>query len=130
MRSYTLLSTTIAFSAAAAVALSVTAARREPTVARVDFGKTITATRPVYDARVPAVADPTIKEFIIPITHDTVEIAKGVKYEGWTFGGTVPGPVLRVREGDLVRIKVVNKAPMPHSIDFHAARIPPTSRIG
>ena len=124
MRSYTLLSTTIAFSAAAAVALSVTAARREPGVARVDFGKTITATRPVYDARVPAAADPTIKEFIIPITHDTVEIAKGVKYEGWTFGGTVPGPVLRVREGDLVRIKVVNKAMMPHSIDFHAARIP------
>jgi len=29
-----------------------------------------------------------------------------------------------VREGDRVRIKVVNKAPMPHSIDFHAARIP------
>jgi nitrite reductase (NO-forming) len=29
-----------------------------------------------------------------------------------------------VREGDLVRIKVVNKSPMPHSIDFHAARIP------
>ena len=72
----------------------------------------------------PHPTDPSIKEFIIPITHDTVEIAKGVKYEGWTFGGTVPGPVIRVREGDLVRIKVVNKAPMPHSIDFHAARIP------
>ena len=70
------------------------------------------------------VTDPSIREFVIPITHDTVEIAKGVKYEGWTFGGTVPGPVIRVREGDRVRIKVVNKAPMPHSIDFHSARIP------
>ena len=124
MRSHTLLSTTIAFSAAAALALTATAARRKPTVARVDFGKTITATNPAYNARIGPVADPGIKEFIIPISHDTVEIAKGVKYEGWTFGGTVPGPVLRVREGDLVRIKVVNKAPMPHSIDFHAARIP------
>ena len=113
MQARTLLSTTIAFSATAALALTITAARREPAVARVDFGTTITATRPAYDARIPAVADPTIKEFIIPITHDTVEIAKGVKYEGWTFGGTVPGPVIRVREGDLVRIKVVNKAPMP-----------------
>jgi nitrite reductase (NO-forming) len=54
----------------------------------------------------------------------TIEIAKGVKYEGWTFGGTVPGPTIRVREGDRVRIKVVNKSPMPHSIDFHSARIP------
>jgi nitrite reductase (NO-forming) len=32
--------------------------------------------------------------------------------------------VIRVREGDLVRIKVVNRSPMPHSIDFHSARIP------
>jgi nitrite reductase (NO-forming) len=70
------------------------------------------------------VSDADVKEFIIPITHDTIEIAKGVKYEGWTFGGTVPGPTIRVREGDLVRIKVVNKSPMPHSIDFHSARIP------
>ena len=103
MRSRTLLSTTIALSAAVALGLGLTAARREPAVMRVDFGKTITATNPAYDARVTPVADPSIKEFIIPITHDTVEIAKGVKYEGWTFGGTVPGPVLRVRQGDLVR---------------------------
>src|SRR5207253_927707 len=44
--------------------------------------------------------------------------------KSWTFGGTVPGPVVRVREGDLVRIRLVNEASMPHSIDFHAARIP------
>jgi nitrite reductase (NO-forming) len=124
MRSRTLVSTTIGLSAVAALTFTLTAAKREPAVARVDFGKTITATHPAYDARIAPAADPTIKEFVIPITHDTVEIAKGVKYEGWTFGGTVPGPVIRVREGDLVRIKVVNKAPMPHSIDFHAARIP------
>ena len=124
MWSRTLISSTIAFSAVVAAGLSLSAARRSPVIERVDFGKTITATVPAYDARVAPVTDPSIKEFIIPITHDTVEIAKGMKYEGWTFGGTVPGPVIRVREGDRVRIKVVNKAPMPHSIDFHAARIP------
>jgi nitrite reductase (NO-forming) len=58
------------------------------------------------------------------MTHRTIEIAEGVKYEGWTFGNTVPGPVLRVREGDLVRVTLVNESPMPHSIDFHSARIP------
>ena len=105
-------------------AFALTGARGSASVEVVDFGKTVTATRPAYDARVAPVSDARIKEFIIPITHDTIEIASGVKYEGWTFGGTVPGPVIRVREGDLVRIKVVNKSPMPHSIDFHSARIP------
>jgi nitrite reductase (NO-forming) len=124
MQSRTLVSSTVAVSAVIATALAVTAARRTPAVERVDFGKTITATTPAYDARIGPVSDPEIKEFIIPITHDTIEIAKGVKYEGWTFGGTVPGPVIRVREGDRVRITTVNKSPMPHSIDFHAARIP------
>ncbi|HEV8612529.1 MAG TPA: multicopper oxidase domain-containing protein [Gemmatimonadales bacterium] len=92
---------------------------------RVDFGATRTATSPAFDVRVRPVSPAPIKQFRIPITHDTIEIAAGVKYVGWTFGGTVPGPVIRVRQGDLVRITVVNEAKdMPHSIDFHASRIP------
>ncbi len=106
-------------------AFLVTAARRTPQVARVDFGVTRTAVSPAFDARVAPAADAAIKEFRIPMTHDTVEIAGGVKYVGWTFGGTVPGPVIRVRQGDLVRINLVNEAKdMPHSIDFHASKIP------
>ncbi|HXT48864.1 MAG TPA: multicopper oxidase domain-containing protein, partial [Gemmatimonadaceae bacterium] len=89
-----------------------------------DFEKTVTATAPVYDATLPAASTAGIKEFRIPIKNATVQIANGVKYQGWTFGGTVPGPVIHVRQGDRVRITVVNEADMPHSIDFHAARIP------
>ncbi|HSA56258.1 MAG TPA: multicopper oxidase domain-containing protein, partial [Gemmatimonadaceae bacterium] len=92
------------------------AAGGAPTVERVDFGERITATRPAYDARVAAPSKADVKEFVIPVTHETIEIADGVKYDGWTFGGTVPGPVIRVREGDLVRIKVVNRSAMAHSI--------------
>ena len=100
-------------------------ARRAATVDHVDFGVTRTATTPAWDARVAPVSAAGIKEFRVPMTHDTIEIDKGVKYVGWTFGGTVPGPVIRVREGDLVRINLVNQAKdMPHSIDFHASRIP------
>jgi nitrite reductase (NO-forming) len=124
MRSRKLIPSTLAIAAIGMTTFAVTGARRGDTVEVVDFGKKITATQPAYDARLTAASDARIKEFIIPITHDTIEIAKGVNYEGWTFGGTVPGPTLRVREGDLVRIKVVNRSPMPHSIDFHSARIP------
>jgi nitrite reductase (NO-forming) len=109
----------------AAAGLSLTAAARRPTIERVDFGVTRTATTPAFNAAVRPATDATIREFRIPMTHDTIEIATGVRYVGWTFGGTVPGPVLRVREGDLVRITLVNEAVgMPHSIDFHASRIP------
>ncbi len=115
----------LVISALAAVGLALMAsARRPPRVEFVDFGKTVTPTEPSYQAAVPPVSDASIKEFRIPISHATIQIADGVSYAGWTLGGTVPGPVIRVRQGDLVRIRVVNQSPMPHSIDFHAARIP------
>lgn len=98
---------------------------RDKNVERTDFGVTRTSVVPAYDARVDPVSSAAIKEFRIPMTHDTIEIAKGVRYVGWTFGGTVPGPVIRVRQGDLVRINLINEAKdMPHSIDFHASRLP------
>ena len=109
----------------ALVALGFAGAGRSPErVTAVDFAKVVTPTQPTYAAAVPPVSDAPIKEFRIPIKNATITIADGVTYNGWTFGGTVPGPVIHVRQGDLVRIRLVNEAPMPHSIDFHAARIP------
>lgn len=103
----------------------VTTARDADTIERVDFGAVRTSITPAFDARVQPVGEARIKEFRIPMTHDTIEISNGVRYVGWTFGGTVPGPVIRVRQGDLVRINLINEAEgMPHSIDFHASRIP------
>src|SRR5262249_35465033 len=99
-------------------------AARRSKVESVDFAKVIRATSPAFDARLAPVSDAGVKQFRIPIVDATIEIAKGVTYQGWTFGGTVPGPVLRARVGDLVRVTVVNESPIPHSIDFHAARIP------
>lgn len=116
--------TTLTVAAVAVLVAVGIAAPSKRGVDRVDFRTTRRATTPAYDARLAPASDAPIKEFTIPIEDDSTEIAKGVSYQGWTFGGTVPGPVLRVREGDLVRVTVVNRAAMPHSIDFHAARIP------
>ncbi|KKU52048.1 MAG: hypothetical protein A3A28_03685 [Candidatus Sungbacteria bacterium RIFCSPLOWO2_01_FULL_47_32] len=38
------------------------------------------------------------------------EIAPGITYEYWTYDGTVPGPFLRVREGDTVEIHLTHDA--------------------
>ncbi len=49
-------------------------------------------------------------------------LADGVQYDFWTFNGTVPGPMIRVRQGDIVEIHLSNSPGnmMPHSIDLHA----------
>ena len=36
-----------------------------------------------------------------------MEIAEGVKYTFWTFGGTVPGSFIRVRQGDTVEFHLM-----------------------
>jgi len=38
-----------------------------------------------------------------------IEIAPGVRYNAWTYGGAVPGPVLHVREGDRVVFTMRNR---------------------
>ena len=62
----------------------------------------------------------------LEMVHAPVTIAPGVKYAAWTFGGGVPGPPLHVRQGDTVDFTLVNRAKIPHSMDFHAAEIAPS----
>ena len=40
------------------------------------------------------------RNFTIPVEEKVIDIGSGLKYDAWTYGGTVPGPVLRVRQGD------------------------------
>ncbi len=53
-------------------------------------------------------------------------LADGVDYTFWTFGGSVPGKFIRVREGDEVEFNLSNhpSSKMPHNIDLHAVTGP------
>jgi nitrite reductase (NO-forming) len=62
----------------------------------------------------------------LDIIHTTVTVAPGVTYAAWTFAGRVPGPALHVRQGDTVDFTLINRANIPHSMDFHAAEIAPS----
>ncbi len=64
-------------------------------------------------------------ELNIEARDATVQIANGVSYNAWTFGGSVPGPFFHVRQGQTVNVTYTNKGTMDHSIDFHAADIAP-----
>ncbi|HEY3540969.1 MAG TPA: multicopper oxidase domain-containing protein [Gaiellaceae bacterium] len=78
-----------------------------------------------FPAELPPAPAGAIANVNIGISHDTLSIAPGIKYDAWTFNGSVPGPVVHVREGQTVHVTLHNTSPMPHSVDFHAARIAP-----
>lgn len=64
------------------------------------------------------------KEFVLDIKQIDHEIAPGVVVKAWAFGfpgeePTVPGPEIRVEQGDLVRVTVRNTDLLPHTIHLH-----------
>ena len=76
----------------------------------------------------PRITRTTPANVVVHLTVEEVEreIAPGSRYTFWTFGGTVPGKMLRVREGDTVELHLENLAgnKLPHNIDLHAVTGP------
>lgn len=58
----------------------------------------------------------------LEMVEKEMRISDGVTYQFWTFGGTVPGSFIRIREGDTVEFKLKNhhSSHVPHNIDLHA----------
>lgn len=79
-----------------------------------------------YDPMLPAV-QPGEKQINLTVVDNIVqEIAPNVQFAGWTFNSTIPGPLLRVVEGDTVNVNFsVSEGANWHSLDFHAAQTPP-----
>jgi FtsP/CotA-like multicopper oxidase with cupredoxin domain len=61
----------------------------------------------------------TLREWELVAYDKEIEIVPGVKFSAWTFNGRVPGPTLRCREADQLRIHFVNAGSHPHTIHFH-----------
>lgn len=62
----------------------------------------------------------------LEVVEKVGQLADGVEYTFWTYGGTVPGSFIRVREGDEVEFHLANPAgsKLPHNIDLHAVTGP------
>ncbi|QRO34376.1 nitrite reductase, copper-containing [Chromobacterium violaceum] len=76
----------------------------------------------------PPITRKTPARVVVDLTVEEVEreIAPGSRYMFWTFGGTVPGKMIRVRAGDTVELHLKNLAgnKLPHNIDLHAVTGP------
>jgi nitrite reductase (NO-forming) len=72
----------------------------------------------------PAITRKSAAKLIVnlEVIEKKMKITDGVDYTFWTFGGTVPGSFIRVREGDSVEFHLKNhpSSKMPHNIDLHA----------
>ena len=62
----------------------------------------------------------------LEVIEKEMPISEGVSYTFWTFGGTVPGSFIRVRQGDTVEFHLKNhpNSKMPHNIDLHGVTGP------
>jgi nitrite reductase (NO-forming) len=79
----------------------------------------------LYDPKAPALLPGTTHDVDLVITEEEKTVATGFVQKVWTFGGIVPGPVIRVKVGDTIRVHLKNPATnqMSHSIDFHASQV-------
>ncbi|MGZ6372663.1 MAG: multicopper oxidase domain-containing protein, partial [Candidatus Limnocylindria bacterium] len=83
---------------------------------------------PPYELRDPA-APPlmtgNVHDIDLVVEEKVMTIAKGYQQMVWTFNGSVPGPVIRVKVGDTVRVHLKNPATntLSHSVDFHASQV-------
>ena len=79
----------------------------------------------LHDATAPALLAGETHDIDLVIKEMPMTVAKGFVQAVWTFGGTVPGPVIRVKVGDTVRIHLKNPvdSKLSHSVDFHASMV-------
>ena len=60
-----------------------------------------------------------VREWELYAVDKEIEVAPGVRFAAWTYNQRIPGPTLRAREGERLRITFVNGSQHPHTIHFH-----------
>lgn len=63
--------------------------------------------------------EPQLREFILTASELDHELMPGTSVRAWGYNGQVPGPELRVREGDTVRVTLRNDLSVPTTIHWH-----------
>jgi nitrite reductase (NO-forming) len=101
-----------------------------------------------YGPEVPATQSGDTIEVKFDVRHKLFHVKNDVAYTAWMFGDSIPGPIIKVRVGQVVKFSMTNRsnetAPlamdmdhtdgmahsmqMPHSIDFHAAMVNPEDK--
>jgi FtsP/CotA-like multicopper oxidase with cupredoxin domain len=65
-----------------------------------------------------------IREYRFTASRSKVNLGSGPDFLAWTYNGQVPGPEIRVREGDIIRVVLANDLPEETSIHWHGLPVP------
>ena len=68
--------------------------------------------------------DPHVVEIALDARVASVETAPGHRFDAWTYNGTLPGPLIRVRVGDRLVVRFTNNLPQPTTVHWHGLRVP------
>ncbi len=68
--------------------------------------------------------------FTITLDEGLAYLGNGVIYDGFRTNGTIPGPTIRVQEGDIVEMIIENKGKIPHGASIHAAYTQTSKYLG
>lgn len=60
-----------------------------------------------------------VRRYSLAALDRDVEVAPGVFFPAWTYNGTVPGPVIRATQDDILEVVFTNAGSHPHTIHFH-----------
>ena len=79
-----------------------------------------------FEGSYPVQAPPSVglKTWKIVAAPEQVKVLDGRTLDVWSYNGQVPGPVLRARLGETVRVELVNRLPQPTTIHWHGVRVP------
>lgn len=79
-----------------------------------------------FEGAYPREAEPngTLREFHITAAPATTTILPGRPLAAWAYNGQVPGPTLRIKLGETVRVHFHNQLPEPSTIHWHGVRLP------
>jgi FtsP/CotA-like multicopper oxidase with cupredoxin domain len=60
-----------------------------------------------------------LREWELIASDQEIEVMPGVRFAAWSYNQRIPGPTLRCREGERLRISFINGSDHPHTIHFH-----------
>lgn len=64
------------------------------------------------------------RDYTFTVSERQLQVANGTYVDGWTYNGTAPGPVIRVTEGDTLRVNLKNRTAHPHNLHLHGRHSP------
>ncbi|MGD9041057.1 MAG: multicopper oxidase domain-containing protein, partial [Desulfobacteraceae bacterium] len=67
---------------------------------------------------------PKVREFRLTASKAEVNLGRGPNFFAWAYNGQVPGPEIRVKEGEIIRVLLKNELPEETSIHWHGVPVP------